>query len=184
MVACGNLFIMHVLISTLINICRIWLRKTPRHMGPCLYPSSLVVIKPQFRLPPDTQNIGQYTCPLETSTIMFDVHTRMASSFLVFWPYPRVSHFISYIETHTDSDPVSAEKKYKNDVSYRKFRQQLLHTSLVKMLAPLKPGMTTPEVARCPDGHFRKVIYDLGPYIADYPEQALLACIVQGWCLK
>ncbi|KAH9965583.1 hypothetical protein BJV74DRAFT_869979 [Russula compacta] len=36
----------------------------------------------------------------------------------------------------------------------------------------------------CPDGHFRRVIYGLGPYIADYPEQALLACIVQGWCPK
>ena len=42
--------------------------------------------------------------------------------------------------------------------------------------------MTVPEVVRFPDGHFRKVIYGLGPYIADYPEQALLACIVQGWC--
>lgn len=44
--------------------------------------------------------------------------------------------------------------------------------------------MTTPEVVRFPDGHFRKVVYGLGPYIADYPEQALLACIVQGWCPK
>jgi hypothetical protein len=22
----------------------------------------------------------------------------------------------------------------------------------------------------------------LGPYIADYPEQTLLTCVVQGWC--
>jgi len=44
--------------------------------------------------------------------------------------------------------------------------------------------MTTPEVVCFPDGHFRRVIYGLGPYIADYPEQALLACIVQGWCPK
>jgi hypothetical protein len=42
--------------------------------------------------------------------------------------------------------------------------------------------MTTPEVTRRPDGHFQRVVYGLGPYIADYPEQALLACIVQGWC--
>jgi hypothetical protein len=42
--------------------------------------------------------------------------------------------------------------------------------------------MTTPRVTRCPDGHYRRVIYGLGPYIADYPEQVLLACIVQGWC--
>jgi hypothetical protein len=44
--------------------------------------------------------------------------------------------------------------------------------------------MTKPEVVRCPDGHYRRAIYGLGPYIADYPEQALLACIVQGWCAK
>ena len=42
--------------------------------------------------------------------------------------------------------------------------------------------MKRPEVVRFPDGHFRKVIYSLGPFISDYPEQALLACIVQGWC--
>ncbi|KAH9986516.1 hypothetical protein BJV77DRAFT_965155 [Russula vinacea] len=44
--------------------------------------------------------------------------------------------------------------------------------------------MRIPEVTLCPDGYLRRVIYGLGPYIADYPEQALLACIVQGWCPK
>ncbi|EDR01230.1 uncharacterized protein LACBIDRAFT_333471 [Laccaria bicolor S238N-H82] len=39
-------------------------------------------------------------------------------------------------------------------------------------------------VTRCGDGHYRRVVYGLGPYIADYPEQALLACIVQDWCAK
>ncbi|KAG0699688.1 hypothetical protein DFH29DRAFT_983453 [Suillus ampliporus] len=51
-----------------------------------------------------------------------------------------------------------------------------------RILQMLKPGMTTPEVARFGDGHFRRVIYGLGPYIADYEEQVLLACIVRGWC--
>src|ERR1700735_5252092 len=44
--------------------------------------------------------------------------------------------------------------------------------------------MTEPCITRCADGHSRRVIYGLGPYIADYPEQALLACIVQNWCPK
>ncbi|KAG5219893.1 C2H2-type domain-containing protein [Salix suchowensis] len=35
--------------------------------------------------------------------------------------------------------------------------------------------MTHPRVSKCSDGHFRHAIYSLGPYIADYPEQALLA---------
>ncbi len=42
--------------------------------------------------------------------------------------------------------------------------------------------MTVPEVVLCPDGHFRLIIWGIGPYIADYPEQLLLCCIVQGWC--
>ena len=42
--------------------------------------------------------------------------------------------------------------------------------------------MKKPVVRHCPDGHFRRVIYDLGPFIADYPEQVMLTGIVQGWC--
>ena len=44
--------------------------------------------------------------------------------------------------------------------------------------------MERPRITRCGDGYFRRVIYGLGPYIADYPEQALLACIISGWCPK
>lgn len=44
--------------------------------------------------------------------------------------------------------------------------------------------MTTPELVLCPDGHYRKAIYEIGPFIADYPEQVVLAGIVQGWCPK
>lgn len=42
--------------------------------------------------------------------------------------------------------------------------------------------MTDPMVVKCADGHFRKAVFGLGPYIADYPEQCILASIVQGWC--
>ncbi|KAF8469365.1 hypothetical protein DFH94DRAFT_795797 [Russula ochroleuca] len=41
-----------------------------------------------------------------------------------------------------------------------------------------------PCITRCGDGHLQRVIYGLGPYIADYPEQVLLACVVSGWCPK
>ena len=37
---------------------------------------------------------------------------------------------------------------------------------------------------QCPDGRHRHVIWGIGPYIADYPEQVLLACVVQNWCPK
>jgi hypothetical protein len=44
--------------------------------------------------------------------------------------------------------------------------------------------MSMPEVVLFPDGHFRRAVYQIGPFIADYPEQVVLACVVQGWCPK
>ncbi|KAG6894908.1 hypothetical protein C0992_004017 [Termitomyces sp. T32_za158] len=74
------------------------------------------------------------------------------------------------------------DRQYTNDESFRKFRRQLMHTSLRVILEPLRPFMTEPRVTKCPDGHFRRVIYGIGPYIADYPEQCLLTSIVSDWC--
>jgi hypothetical protein len=44
--------------------------------------------------------------------------------------------------------------------------------------------MTKPEVVRCPDHHFRRILWGLGPYIADYQEQLIVSCIVQYWCVR
>jgi hypothetical protein len=60
----------------------------------------------------------------------------------------------------------------------------MYHVCLARIFEPLKAGMTKPEIIKCPDGHFRRAVYGLGPYIADYPEQVWLAGIVQGWCPK
>ncbi|THG92699.1 hypothetical protein EW026_g8295 [Hermanssonia centrifuga] len=71
-------------------------------------------------------------------------------------------------------------RQYDDDVAYRTFRWQLYHQSLSRIFKTLKPHMETPTVLHCPDGHFRSAIYCMGPYIADYPEQALLAGVAQG----
>ncbi|KAJ2911359.1 hypothetical protein MD484_g9055, partial [Candolleomyces efflorescens] len=76
------------------------------------------------------------------------------------------------------------DRKYDNDAAFRKFKRELYHTSISRILRPLRDGMTTPVVQRCPDGYFRRVIYELAAFIADYPEQVALAGIVQGWCPK
>ncbi|KAH8979145.1 hypothetical protein EDB86DRAFT_2814988 [Lactarius hatsudake] len=75
-------------------------------------------------------------------------------------------------------------KRQRKRPQYQKFCRQLYHTCLAQIFRPLKPGMTTPEVVKCPDGHFRRAVYGLGPYIGDYPEQVWLSAIVQGWCPK
>ncbi|KAH9979150.1 hypothetical protein BJV74DRAFT_900472 [Russula compacta] len=55
-------------------------------------------------------------------------------------------------------------KKHRKTAKYQKFCRQMYHAS----------GMTTPEVVRCLDGHFRMAVYGL----------VWLASIVQGWCPK
>ena len=80
--------------------------------------------------------------------------------------------------------PLSADKQHEDSLEFRKFRRQLFHSSLSHILLSLKPWMTKARITRCGDGHLRWVIYGLGPYIADYPEQVLLSCVVSGWCPK
>ncbi|KAJ3791358.1 hypothetical protein GGU11DRAFT_751978 [Lentinula aff. detonsa] len=77
-----------------------------------------------------------------------------------------------------------ADRKYDNDSKFRTFKKQLYHSSIAAILRSLTPGMTIPVIHRCPDGHYRHVIYDLAAFIADYPEQVLLAGVVQGWCCR
>ncbi|KAG2153703.1 uncharacterized protein EDB93DRAFT_1248604 [Suillus bovinus] len=72
----------------------------------------------------------------------------------------------------------------KNDPNFQKFKKQLFHSSLSRILSSLKPAMSVPEVVQFGDGHFRCVVYGLGPYIADYPKQLVLGCVVQNWCAK
>ncbi|KIY62588.1 hypothetical protein CYLTODRAFT_438856 [Cylindrobasidium torrendii FP15055 ss-10] len=75
-------------------------------------------------------------------------------------------------------------KEVQQTKEYQTFTRQLYHACLALIFEPLRPGMTTPEVVQCPDRHFRRAIFGLGPYIADYPEQVLLSCVVSNWCPK
>jgi len=84
---------------------------------------------------------------------------------------PRLTHFLG-------------SRKDGGSAMFRTFRRQLMHESLKTILSPLKPFMIKPDIVKCPDGHYRRAIYTLGPYIADYPEQVLIATVVSGWCTR
>ena len=58
----------------------------------------------------------------------------------------------------------------------------MFHGCLKKILQKLENFITEWDLVRCTDNYFRQVIYGIGPYIADYPEQVLVAGIVNGWC--
>ncbi|KAJ3511752.1 hypothetical protein NMY22_g15551 [Coprinellus aureogranulatus] len=76
------------------------------------------------------------------------------------------------------------DRKSDDDADFRRFKQQLYHATIAAVFQGIKSHFTTPVVRRCPDGHFRRVIFDFGAFIADYPEQVMLAGVVQGWCPK
>ncbi|KIM58835.1 hypothetical protein SCLCIDRAFT_27705 [Scleroderma citrinum Foug A] len=90
-----------------------------------------------------------------------------------YWPV-----YLSIGNVHNNLFP----KKYMDDPAFRRFKKQLFHRAMSRILMSLKPGMTTPQVLQCPDWHFRHIIFGIGPYIADYPEQVLISGIVQNWC--
>ncbi|KAG1759538.1 hypothetical protein EDD22DRAFT_981007 [Suillus occidentalis] len=65
-------------------------------------------------------------------------------------------------------------KQHAKTAIFGRFHCQLFH------LSEALPGMTKPEAMHFGDGHYCcvPVIYGLGPHIADYKEQVLLACII------
>ncbi|KAJ3473741.1 hypothetical protein NLI96_g12846 [Meripilus lineatus] len=72
----------------------------------------------------------------------------------------------------------------ENTDEFRTFKKQLYHASLTHILEPLRLAMSIPHVMKCPDRHFRRVIFEIGPFIANYPEQVVLTGIVNRWCPK
>ena len=96
-----------------------------------------------------------------------------------FLPIPKGNRYaLSFFGAHRS---IGAQKETDND-EFRDFKRRLFHGCVKKILQTLKQYMTSWDLVRCADGHFRRVIYGIGPYIADYPEQVLVAGIVNGWC--
>lgn len=75
-------------------------------------------------------------------------------------------------------------KRQRKRKEYQRFVRQMYHACIQLIFEPLRSGMTEPELVRCPNGYLRRAIYNIGPIIADYPEQVWLSAIVQGWCPK
>lgn len=103
-------------------------------------------------------------------------------SLLAFLAIPKSTY--SNLFCLTKSQCEAADREHKDSLEFWQFWSELFHSSLTRILQSLCPGMSRPKIIRYSDGYYRRTIFGLGPYIADYPEQALLACIVQGWCPK
>ena len=155
-------------------------RTMPMCTVQCWYQSYWAAIKPQYRLQLVNTTTIPFICQSAILTTILDGPTRMllccwhSSQFLKV----SVSQYCHFYPT----DRCTANHENEDTAEFRKFRRQLFHSTLAYILLSLRSGMLKPEVRRCPDGHFRRALYALTAYIADYPEQVLLSCIVQGWC--
>ena len=75
-------------------------------------------------------------------------------------------------------------REQDNDAEFCLFKKQLYHSSIAAVFKSMKDSMQKPVVRQCPDGHFHRTIFGFGPFIVDYPEQVVLAGIIQGWCCR
>ena len=153
-------------------------------MGRRSFQSFLAATRRLYQLQLGRTSITPSISQLATFGTTYAVPTGTQSPWSPFLPSPKVSPLVPRRACYDLflTSMSKATRQHANNLEFRKFRRQLFHTSLARILRSLRPGMETPEIIRCGDGHYRKIFYGLGPYIADYPEQALVCCIVQGWC--
>ena len=53
---------------------------------------------------------------------------------------------------------VIGARKDTDTEEFRRFKRTLIHRSIMNILLPIKPFMTTPDVVLCPDQYFRRVL--------------------------
>ncbi|KAG8767118.1 hypothetical protein FRC12_006437 [Ceratobasidium sp. 428] len=90
-------------------------------------------------------------------------------------PSERATLLLGYI-------PVSNLSNISNERERSEAGWQLFHTCLESMLEPLKTLSRTGIDVLCADGGVRRIFPILAAYIADFPEQATIACVRESCC--
>lgn len=78
--------------------------------------------------------------------------------------------------------PVSNLSNISDEDERSEASWQLFHTCMESILEPLKTLSRTGMDVLCADGGVRRVYPILAAYIADYPEQATIACVRENFC--
>jgi len=165
------------------QISRMRFLRTHQTMELCSLALLLEVIKWSHRLQLVIKNSIQYILAPEISTIQLDALMATGSYHALFFLFLKV-WFLAHFNLRNSFSLLfsQASQKERKSVAYQQFHRQLFHACLAYIYGPLKSAMTFPTVICCPDGHFRRSIFSIGPYIADYLEQVWLTTIVSGWC--
>jgi hypothetical protein len=79
--------------------------------------------------------------------------------------------------------PITKLEYFEKD-NWASEKHHLFHHVMSLMLAPLKATGTNGVMMACADDQIRNVFPILGGYIADHPEQCLVACCLESQCPK
>lgn len=80
--------------------------------------------------------------------------------------------------------PSDGLDEIENDTERSHANWQLFHDCVRRMLFPLKKSGEEGRNMLCGDGYTRKVFPIIAAYVADYPEQCLVACCKSNTCPK
>lgn len=78
--------------------------------------------------------------------------------------------------------PVDNFEDIIDDEKRRQLKAKLIHRAMEELLKPLRDASVKGKVMWCADGRLRHIYPIVAAYIADWPEQNLMACTSQGSC--
>ncbi|KAG9124361.1 hypothetical protein FRC07_011919 [Ceratobasidium sp. 392] len=78
--------------------------------------------------------------------------------------------------------PVDSFEDVEDERERERLKGGLVHQAMTLVLEPLKKAGEEGVEMFCADGRLRRVYPILAAYVADYPEQCLMACTSQGRC--
>ncbi|KAG8795568.1 hypothetical protein FRC12_012665 [Ceratobasidium sp. 428] len=78
--------------------------------------------------------------------------------------------------------PVDSFEDVFDDNERQRLKADLVHRSMEMLLAPIKQASEEGVEMWCPDGRLRRIFPRIAAYLADWPEQCLMACTKQSSC--
>ncbi|KAG9098699.1 hypothetical protein FS749_003186 [Ceratobasidium sp. UAMH 11750] len=143
-----------------------WWWRMQNILGPYATVAPIIISTDKTKMTVFSGNQKAWPVYMSLANISSDIRRR---------PSERATVLIGFI-------PVSELTNISNTEERSRRRWQLFHSSLESIFEPLKEVSRTGMEVLCSDGGVRRVYPILAAYIADFPEQATIACVQDSRC--